>query len=57
MKVILSFCSSCGVLLSSEVWEENEGKCYNCNSDTLPREGRIEGEFEESEALKLQCAG
>ena len=55
--VIVDFCKACGVVLLSDA--HDAGNCLNCGHDVLPRENRIQGTFEESEASALfaACSG
>ena len=54
MKVILSFCANCSVLLPSGLGLEHDSRCQNCGEATLGVGKRIEGEFSETEAARLQ---
>ena len=54
MKVILSFCANCSVLLPSGLGLGYDPKCQNCDETVLSVEKRIEGEFSETEAARLQ---
>ena len=53
MKVILSFCANCSVLLPSALGLGYDSKCQNCGEATLGVGKRIEGEFSETEAARL----
>jgi len=56
MKVILSFCAGCGMLLESGKGLQPEPSCDNCGAPVKEAGERVEGEFEEKEARQLMVA-
>ena len=58
MKHILDFCHCCGVLIQAGVGTlpKSEQTCESCGSEVSTKDQRIQGVFEEKEAVRLRLA-